>query len=140
MTDTMKKSLTPVLLSWTILSTFIIVAQLFNEPYQYALAACAMAIFIGELYFLTAGKIIESNGYIHNISAWGYVWRTITALFVNAVFVVTLAMIFFPGEFIYYRLTTLAIILLSTAISIFIMYRNALSKQHRQKPIIKMPH
>ena len=131
MTNIMKTSLTPALLSWTILSTFIIVAQLFNDPYQYVLAAFVMAIFISELYLLTTGKIIESNGYIHKLSAWSYVWRTISALFINAVFVITLAMIFFPGEFIYYRLSTLAIILLSTVISIFIVYRNVRSKQLR---------
>lgn len=113
----------PASLSWLILTLAIILAQLFNEPYQYFIASIITAFFIAQLSWLTHGKIIEKNGYIYNINLWGYLWRTITFLIINTIMILTIAMIFFPGQFIYYRLTTLVIIVFSHMLTVWLYYR-----------------
>jgi len=113
----------PALLAWLLLSVIIISAQLFNYPYQYAIAVFVIALFNIELYLLTRGEIIERNGFITHFTTWSYLWRTVTMLFVSTVFIVTLAMIFFPDDFIYHRLTTLVIIVFCNMSLLFLVYK-----------------
>jgi len=113
----------PALLSWLLLSVAIIVAQLFNEVYQYSIAIVMVGVFILELQFLSKGRSVEDNGYITKFSIWGYTWRTLTILFCSTVLVITLAMIFHPDDFIHHRLLTLVAITINNILLIWLIYR-----------------
>jgi uncharacterized membrane protein len=109
--------------AWLLLSVVIIAAQLFNDSYQYVIAMIILASFFVELFVLTQGKMTERNGFIVNFTFWSYLWRTVLILFVCTVLVVTLAMIFFPDDFIHHRVTTLMVITLSHFLLIYLIYR-----------------
>jgi uncharacterized membrane protein len=113
----------PIIIAWLLLSFVIIAAQLFNYPYQYAIAVIILASFFIELAVLTQGKITERNGFVIHFTFWSYLWRTVLMLIASTVFVVTLAMIFFPDDFIYHRIATLITITLSHFLLIFLVYR-----------------
>lgn len=109
--------------SWLILSLVIVVAQLFNEVYEYAATSLLLGFFILELQFLTKGIIIEKNGYTVTFTAWGYIWRTLITLFASTVLIVTLAMIFHPNQFIHHRLLTIITILINNVLLLWLLYR-----------------
>ncbi len=113
----------PALLSWLLLSTAVVLAQLFNEPYQYAIALFFIALFTFELQFLTKGQTKERNSYVNTFNIWSYCWRTLVILFCSTVLIVTLAMIFHPDEFIHHRVLTLVAITINNVLLIWLIYR-----------------
>ena len=113
----------PALSSWLLLSLIIIIAQLFNEPYQYAIAIFFMALFTFELQFLSKGQSIERNGYVTIFNVWSYTWRTLLILFCSTVLIITLAMIFYPDDFIYHRVLSLVTITINNILLIWLIYR-----------------
>lgn len=49
----------PAFTSWLILSLTIVVAQLFNDGYEYLITSLIIGLFILELKLLTKGSITE---------------------------------------------------------------------------------
>ena len=117
----------PAVNAWLILSILTIVAQLFNDVIEYAIACFILGFFIVELQFISKGKSVERNGYTITFNVWSYIWRTIAALFASTVLIITLAMIFHPDQFIHHRLLTIVAILINNVLLLWLLYRNRAS-------------
>ncbi|SFC54286.1 hypothetical protein [Pseudoalteromonas denitrificans] len=112
----------PMLLAWTLLVLFILASDMFLYLYQYLIAFTVLAGFIFQLHCYIKEDLSTQSPFSLIINTWRYIWRTVLTLFLTTVLIMLLAMIFYPDDFIYYRVMSVILILVTNIFSIYLFY------------------
>jgi len=111
-----------MLCTWLLLITYTVASDMFLHLYQYLITFVILAGFIFQLHFYIKDNLDKTSSFNLIINTWSYIWRTVLTLFLTTVLVMLLAMIFYPDDFIYYRVLSVILIIVTNIFTVYAFF------------------